>query len=271
MKSHKFHLLLGDLWKWSLLIGWDEWSHDFAVRFGQKENGMVVLLCIIISPHTNGIKTPPIDREDQELSKTFLRIDNRTIIKEVTGFQRLVSFWLQLATEVIQLNDVVSTCKPCGVHMETTWYPHGNHMLSTCKPCGIHLETMWSQYGNHAVSTWKQHGFYLVHGHHVVSVHTSGHNVVTTLTPHGFQVDTTWFPCGYHVVSMCTTCGVQVDNTWVQMWTLHDFHVKTTLFPCGHHIVSTWTPCGFYGHHMFPHTHHMVAMWILCGFHVHTM
>ena len=34
----------------------------------------------------------------------------------------------------------------------------------------------------------------MVHGHHVVSVHTSGHNVVTTLTPHGFQVDTTWFP-----------------------------------------------------------------------------
>ena len=43
MKSHKFHLLLGDLRKWSLLIGSDEWSHDFSVRFGQKEDDMVVL------------------------------------------------------------------------------------------------------------------------------------------------------------------------------------------------------------------------------------
>ena len=87
---------------------------------------------------------------------------------------------------------------------------------------------------------------------------------------HG-PTDTTWFPCGYDVVSMCTTCGFQVDNTWIQMWTLHDFHVKTTLFPCRHYMVSTWTPCGFYGHHMLPHGHNMVAMWILCGFHVHTM
>ena len=41
MKSHKFRLLLGDLREWSLLIGSDEWSHDFAVRFGQKGNDVV--------------------------------------------------------------------------------------------------------------------------------------------------------------------------------------------------------------------------------------
>ena len=71
MKSHKFHLLLGDLREWSLLIGSDEWSHDFAVRFGQKENDMVVSPCIIIYPYINGMRTLPIDRGDQELSKTF--------------------------------------------------------------------------------------------------------------------------------------------------------------------------------------------------------
>ena len=42
MKSHKFHLLLGDLREWSLLIGSDEWLHDFAVRFGQKGNDVVI-------------------------------------------------------------------------------------------------------------------------------------------------------------------------------------------------------------------------------------
>ena len=71
MKSHKFHLLLGDLREWSLLIGSDEWSHNFAVRFGQKENDVVILPCIIISSHVNGMRTPPTDRGDQELSKTF--------------------------------------------------------------------------------------------------------------------------------------------------------------------------------------------------------
>ena len=71
MKSHKFCLLLGDLRKWTLLIGSDEWSHDFAVRFGQKENDVVISPCIIVSPHVNGMKTPSVDRGDQELSKTF--------------------------------------------------------------------------------------------------------------------------------------------------------------------------------------------------------
>ena len=109
-------------------------------------------------------------------------------------------------------------------------------------------------------TTWFLHGI----GHHVVFVHMWT-QLVTTLTPHGFSVDTTWFPCGYHAVSMCTTCGFQVDNTWIQMWTLHDFHVKTTLFLCRHYMVSTWTPCGFYGHPMLPHGHNMVAMWYLSG------
>ena len=42
MKSHKFRLLLGDLREWSLLIGSDEWSHDFAVIFGRKGNDVVI-------------------------------------------------------------------------------------------------------------------------------------------------------------------------------------------------------------------------------------
>ena len=33
-------------------------------------------------------------------------------------------------------NYMVSTWKPCGIHMETTWYLHRNHMVSTWKPCG---------------------------------------------------------------------------------------------------------------------------------------
>ena len=136
-------------------------------------------------------------------------------------------------------------------------------MGSTWKPHAVHMQTMLCQHKNNMVSTWYLDTMWFLY--------TRGHNVVTTLTPHGFSVDTTWFPCGYHVVSMCTTCGFQVDNTWIQMWTLHDFRVKTTLFPCRHYMVSVWTPRSFYGHHMLPHGHNMVAMWILCGFHVHTM
>ena len=41
-----------------------------------------------------------------------------------------------------------------------------------------------------------------------------GHNVVTTWTPHGFQVETIWFLCRYHVVSMCKPCGFQMDTMW---------------------------------------------------------
>ena len=155
-----------------------------------------------------------------------------------------------------------STWKLHGVHMETTCCPHANHVVYTWKPCGVNMVIMLCQHKNNMVSTWYLDTMWFLY--------TCGHNVVTTLT-HGFSVDTTWFPCGYHVVSMCTMCGFQVDNTWIQMWTLHDFHVKNTLFPCRHYMVSTWTPCSFYGYHMLLHGHNMVAMWILCSFHVYTM
>ena len=87
MKSHKFHLLLGDLREWSLLIGSDEWSHDFAVRFGQKENDVVVSPFIIISPHANGMKILPIDRGDQELSQTFCRLKIRPLLRKLWAFK----------------------------------------------------------------------------------------------------------------------------------------------------------------------------------------
>ena len=87
MKSHKFHLLLGDLREWSLLIGSDEWSHDFAVRFGQKKNDVVVSPCIVISPHVNGMKTPPIDRQDQELSKTFCELKIGPLLRKLWAFK----------------------------------------------------------------------------------------------------------------------------------------------------------------------------------------
>ena len=87
MKSHKFRLLLGDLRKWSLLIGSDEWSHDFAVRFGQNENDVVVSPCIVSSPHANGIEIPSIDRGDQELSKTFCRLKIGPLLRKLQAFK----------------------------------------------------------------------------------------------------------------------------------------------------------------------------------------
>ena len=87
MKSDKFHLLLGDLREWSLLIGSDEWSHDFAVRFGQKENDVVVSPCIVISLHVNGQRAPPIDRGHQELSKTFCRLKIRPLLRKLGAFK----------------------------------------------------------------------------------------------------------------------------------------------------------------------------------------
>ena len=87
MKSHKFHLLLGDLREWSLLIGSDEWSHDFAVRFGQKENDVVISPYIIVSPHANGMKTPPINRGDPELSKTFCRLKIEPLLRKLWAFK----------------------------------------------------------------------------------------------------------------------------------------------------------------------------------------
>ena len=56
------------------------------------------------------------------------------------------------------------------------------------------------------ISMWTPYGF------------LCGHNVVTTWTSDGFDVDM-WFPGGHHMVS-------NVDITW---------------FPCENHIVSMWT------------------------------
>ena len=70
MKSHKCHLLLGDLREWSLLIGSEEWSHDFAVRFGQKENDVGISPCIVIFPHVNGISQ--LIEETKSFPKLFV-------------------------------------------------------------------------------------------------------------------------------------------------------------------------------------------------------
>ena len=79
MKFHKFHLLLGDLREWSLLIGSDEWSHDFAVRCGRKGNDMVI--------STYMGKTVTIDRGDQELSKTFCGLKIRPLLRKLRAFK----------------------------------------------------------------------------------------------------------------------------------------------------------------------------------------
>ena len=81
--------------------------------------------------------------------------------------------------------------------MKTTLCPHENHMLSTCKPCSVHLETMWCLHENNMLSTCKPHGVYVdttwfLHGHHVVAMWTQ----------HSYHMDTTWFPGKHHMVSM---------------------------------------------------------------------
>ena len=87
MKSHKFCLLLGDLREWSLLIGSDEWSHDSAVRFGQKENDLDVSPWIIVFPHANGMKKQSIDRGDHELSKTFYGLKIGPLLGKLQAFK----------------------------------------------------------------------------------------------------------------------------------------------------------------------------------------
>ena len=42
VKSHNFSQGQRDLREWSLLIGWDEWSHDFGVRFDWNAHHGVV-------------------------------------------------------------------------------------------------------------------------------------------------------------------------------------------------------------------------------------
>ena len=72
--------------------------------------------------------------------------------------------------------------KLCGFHVDTTWFPCGDHsvyMLIPWFPCGFHMGTMWFLFG---------------------------HNMVIMWTPCSFQVDTMWFPCGHHMVSMFL-CG----------------------------------------------------------------
>ena len=108
---------------------------------------------------------------------------------------------------------MVSMWKPCGVHMETMWFSHGNHVVSTFEP-------MCCLPGNHMLCTWKPHGVHVPCRNHVVFM----------LTQHGYHIDTTWFPGGYHMVCMWTACGFHVDTMW---------------FPCGPHVVSRWIPHHF--------------------------
>ena len=112
---------------------------------------------------------------------------------------------------------MLSTCKPCSVHLGTVWCLHENDMLSTCKPHGVYVDTTWFLHGHHVVAMWTQHSYYM---------------------------DTTWFPgktpYGFHVVTMCTPCDFQVVTTMCQMWTPYDFHMKITLFLCGQNMVSMW-------------------------------
>ena len=65
---------------------------------------------------------------------------------------------------------MVSTWTPCGFYGDHM-FPHGHNMVamwilcgSMCTPCSFHMDTMWF---------------------------LSEQNVITTLTPHGIQVDTT--------------------------------------------------------------------------------
>ena len=121
----------------------------------------------------------------------------------------------------------VVTSTTHGVHMDTTWYPCGNHVVS----CGNHIvstfETMCCPPGNHIVSTWKSNGVHLE----------------TTWCAHGNHIISTWQPCSVHrnyIVSMWKPCGVHMET----MWFSHGNYVVSTFesmyCPPGNHMVSTW-------------------------------
>ena len=115
-------------------------------------------------------------------------------------------------------------------------------MLFTYEPSGIHLETIWCSHGNHIVSTWKPHG---VHADMTWFLH--GYQVFSMWRQCGYPLDTTQFQGGYHVVSRCTSCGFQVHIMWFSGGHHVISNVNTTWFPGGHYILSTQTPCGVHG------------------------
>ena len=109
-------------------------------------------------------------------------------------------------------NHMVSTWKPHGVHMETTWYLQRNHMVSTWKPCGVHVVTTLCPHWNHMMSIWKPCFVYIEtmwfsHGNHMVSTFETlwwppGNHMVCTWEVHGNHMVSTWKQCDVHVVTM---------------------------------------------------------------------
>ena len=66
--------------------------------------------------------------------------------------------------------------KPCDVHVETMWFPHGNHVMPT-------FETIWCPHRNHMVPTWKSCGDHM---------------------------DTTCIPCGHQdMISYVTSVAIR--------------------------------------------------------------
>ena len=148
--------------------------------------------------------------------------------------------------------DVGSTWKPCGVNMETTWYPFELHMVST-------FETMWCWPGNHMMSMWKP---WQLHGNNrettkfVVSRLISSHNPGKPWKSLGFHMKLTSFPsmemmCKWHCIHpVVSHHGKDIIYTHRNNMTNFKPHSKqvmeTMWFPCGHNMVIMWTPHGFH-------------------------
>src|SRR6266702_1541714 len=62
-----------------------------------------------------------------------------------------------------------------GIHMESTWNPHGFHGHSMVIPYGLHMDSMWNEN-----IPWNPHGIHMD----------------SMVTPWSFHVHSTWIPNG---------------------------------------------------------------------------
>ena len=138
----------------------------------------------------------------------------------------MVSIWEQHCVHI--WNHVVLTWKPHDVHVETmemTWKQQKNpkfvvsRLISSSNP-----GKPWKPFGFHV---WKWCGNNIVC---ILWCPTHRKNM-TNFKLHSKQVmETMCFPCGHHLGCMW--------NHVVSMLTQHGYNVDTTRFPGGHHMVS---------------------------------
>ena len=62
--------------------------------------------------------------------------------------------WPDQTTTAMTTTTIMTTWRPLGDHMATTWRPRP-------RPLGDHLETIWETLGDHLATTWRPLGDYL--------------------------------------------------------------------------------------------------------------